>query len=261
MKKYKVYSVSDLGRCRQNNEDNFYTDSYYNADLTVHKFSHECIVDTSELVVAVFDGMGGADCGEQASLIAAKELADYTYDNAGLFNAEDAIIRMNRAVSECAKRLSNNMGSTVVMFVCVDDKAFVYNVGDSRAYLLRNGDLKQMSYDHTEENVCRQMYLDLGIEYNSALNGSKNILTQHLGIDSSEFIIEPYVSDCIETQDNDIFLLCSDGLTSMVDDPTIRSILEKDVLLKKKAELLIATANSAGGKDNITVTLLCVEEE
>ena len=132
------------------------------------------------------------------------------------------------------------MGSTVAALYIDKNTAVCCNLGDSRVYLLREGHLRQMSTE-------------------TARKGSiKHRLTQHLGIFSDEFVIEPFISENIELQDNDLFLLCSDGLTDMLGDKEIKEILEQELDPKSTSETLVNAALNNGGIDNVTALVIQV---
>lgn len=260
MKKYYVYSASHVGKIRRNNEDNFLTGNYYRKDLKENIFSYEHFFDNKGVnVIAVFDGMGGTQSGEKASLISVSCLYSYIQhvtEHKETFDAQYIIKKINQTVCKYAKELSNNMGSTLVMLVYENGFITSYNVGDSRAYLFRDKKLTQLSFDHTEENMFKQMQLECGLKCDVSKSGHKHILTQHLGIDESEFLLEPHISQKIQVKKDDLFLLCSDGLTNMVNDNDIVNIFEENTSIKCKVDKLIDKALEAGGKDNITVTIL-----
>lgn len=260
MKKYYVYSASDVGKIRKKNEDNFLTENYYRKDLNENVFSYECFLDGEKVnVMAVFDGMGGAQAGEVASFIAANCISAYLQhiaEDKETFDGKYIVRKVNQIVCKYAKELSNNMGSTLVMFILENNTITSYNVGDSRAYLFRDGHLTQLSFDHTEENMFKQLQIECGLKCDIINSGRKNVLTQHLGINESEFLLEPHISQKIQVQKNDLFLLCSDGLTSMVNDTEIESVLNTAISIKDKVKVLIDKALKSGGKDNITVSIL-----
>ena len=132
----------------------------------------------------------------------------------------------------------------------------ISNIGDSRAYLYRDGVLRQISVDHTEQSSMFRMQEQLGITKLIDIPNSRNTLTQHLGIQENEFILEPTESEMIRVQKKDIYLLCSDGLTGMLQDTEISDVLSMNMDLWNKKRILIEKAMQAGGKDNITVILI-----
>ena len=150
------------------------------------------------------------------------------------------------------------MGTTLALLYINDGKAIAYNIGDSRAYLFRKNKLIQLSEDHTQA----QRLVDMGLLKKSAAanHKDKHKLTQHLGIFPDELIIEPYKSQEINIKQNDIFLLCSDGLTDMLSDDDITVILSnKQEGIGTLAKRLISKALEKGGKDNVTIVLSKVD--
>ena len=252
-----ICAISNTGRIRKNNEDNFFVNGIYSKDYKINNFSFESNAELSTMsVVAVFDGMGGNHFGEEASATAAKSLLDYitaaNKENVE-FNGRMAIRRMNNSVCKVSRKLSARIGTTIVMGVINENILQVFNVGDSRAYLYRNGQLQQLSVDHNEATLYKQMNIE---QYSS---NAKNILTQHLGIEEEEFVLEPFISKKIMIENDDILLLCSDGLCGLVQDDVIADLLDDNIEktpLKEKAERLVEIALECGGNDNITVLLV-----
>ena len=250
---FNTIAISNVGKTRNNNEDNFYINGFYRKDYIQNNFFYEKTFDSNSiLALAVFDGMGGTQYGEEASGEAAKALDDYlnaiVNENVEL-NIEMLIRRINNRVCKAARNFSSNSGSTIVLALVEDNKLKVVNVGDSRAYLYRKETLKQLSVDHNEAELFKQLNITDKIE------NSKNILTQSLGIEEKDFVLEPAITETIELKTNDMVLLCSDGLSGFVEDKDILDILDGEYDTKEKAEKLVEKALKAGGKDNITVVL------
>ncbi len=251
--------VTHVGRVRSNNEDNYYLFGSYRYNTELQQYKEIKRVCLGQETVAVFDGMGGENAGEVASLIAAK-----VYSPCGREHMlEEMICQMKAAnekiCGEMRKSSVGRMGTTAVALYMDSNMAMCCNVGDSRCYLMRNGILRQLSVDHSE---ARQM-IEMGILSPEKARRSKSWhkLTQHLGIFPEEFVIEPYISEEIILQNGDIFLLCSDGLTDMVMDEEIQMILGKEQSAECMADELTQTALAYGGKDNITAMVLQVKEE
>ena len=258
---YKTALSVDKGHVRANNEDNVFYDGIFltpeNRDEGIHITAD---TDKDLLIYAVFDGMGGADFGEEASFIAAEVTKEYyaCFDNYN-FDYIDPLI--TQVIMEANQRIYNRMveigsgrmGATLAMVVICKGVVKVYNVGDSRVYLYRDGALRQISLD---DSFAQRLYRMGVISYEDALvHKDRNKLVQHLGIDKTELIIEPHVSEPIYLLNGDRILLCSDGLTDMVNDDGITMLLsEKDVGLC--AEALTCKALENGGRDNISVILI-----
>jgi PPM family protein phosphatase len=229
------FHASDLGRQRQGNEDNYFV----RAPLFV-----------------VADGMGGAQAGEVAS-----EMAVDSFD-AGLGNGSPAegLVRViqeaNRRIHERSRsdEQAAGMGTTCTAAYVGEEDVTIAHVGDSRAYLWRDGELTRLTRDHSlvGELVARGKLT----EEQAEAHPQRSVITRALGP-------EPDVVVDIETfaaRDGDVYLLCSDGLTSMIHEPGVRPVLERMTELDRTGRELIAAANEAGGRDNITVILFRLEE-
>jgi serine/threonine protein phosphatase PrpC len=228
---------SDLGRQRQGNEDSYY-------------------VRSPLFVVA--DGMGGAQAGEVASEIAVRQFERGLPDGrdpgealAGLIQAANA--RIHEQARSDAQHAG--MGTTTTAAYLTGDAVVVAHVGDSRCYLLRDGDLIRLTRDHSlvGELVARGKLT----EEQAESHPQRSVITRALGP-------EPNVEVDVEAfpaRAGDVFLLCSDGLTSMVHEPQLKELLaDRERPLEQIGRTLIAAANEAGGRDNITVILFRVEE-
>jgi protein phosphatase len=219
---------TDTGRQRQANEDSFFT---------------------SPSLFAVADGMGGAQAGEVASRIAAEafEPAERGAESPESYLrsiAEDA----NRQIHSIAQRDStrSGMGTTLTAALVEGDEVSIAHVGDSRAYVFREGELKMLTSDHSlVEELRRQGRLT---DEQAEDHPQRSIITRALGpeeavdVDTLTFSARP----------GDIFLLCSDGLTTMVKDGRITQILAEAENLDEAVDQLVRDANEAGGRDNIT---------
>ena len=256
------YALTHEGNVRGNNEDNFYLFGTYKKDVNEKRMTYTDTASCEDVLVAVYDGMGGEEAGEVASLTAAENTKPCTFDSIEK-NAVEQLISINDIVCEKIRDRGSRMGTTAVQLFFGGGKARCVNIGDSRAYLLRDGWLKQLSVDHSEG----QRMIDMGIKTPEEARKSKNWheLTQHIGIFPEEFGIEPYVGEEIELQKGDLFLLASDGLTDMLEDEQIKevimSLVEKGNGLKEAAEKLLENALANGGKDNTTIVLVRVNEE
>jgi serine/threonine protein phosphatase PrpC len=230
------FEKSDTGRQRRANEDHFYA----RAPLFV-----------------VADGMGGAQAGEVASGLAAETFAAGLPDEGSpLERLEARVLEANRRIHELSRadRDRAGMGTTLTAAYVDGDEVALAHVGDSRAYLLRDGELTQLTRDHTlVEELVRRGRLT---EEEAAEHPQRSIITRALGP-------EPEVEVDTFTQplrDEDVLLLCSDGLTSMVSEAHVAEILRDAPSLGGAARALVKAANDAGGRDNITVVLVRLEE-
>ncbi len=247
-----VFGTTDVGRKRQLNEDVF-------------------LVDDDLGVFLVADGMGGHAAGEVASRLAADEifrgfsgkssLSQETWPEHWDMNRSaaanlliDAVLSGHERVTRAVTRDQNlkGMGTTVVVAVhpAASRNLVVCHVGDSRAYRVRHNRLEILTADHSW--VHEQVAAGFLTEEAARTHPLKNVVTQALGGSA-----EPKV-DLLETElmNGDIYLLCSDGLNSMLTDDEIFSLLASDESLEVRAKTLIDAANDHGGNDNITVVLL-----
>lgn len=260
-KKYNACVVSNKGKIRNINEDNFFCDGYFNRDFDKREVIYKAeLSERVPFAVGVFDGMGGTQAGEAAAYIAVSLMSQYCQkiqERKETFDGNDLLNHMNQCILSEAKKRAKTMGCTAVILAFEPERIRIYNVGDSRAYSYQDHNLRQISVDHTVENSIRRIQNGIkGNEKGEWIKGTKHVLTQHLGIPEEEFIIEPAVSPVLEVKSGDIFLLSSDGLTDKVSEQKIASILDKSLKLNEKAGQLVQAAMDAGGEDNITVLLV-----
>lgn len=238
---YSAAAVSDRGRKRSTNEDAF----GYSIEQGVY---------------LVCDGMGGAAAGEVASSLAVDEvmrvLTDRAPDVPLSSLLEQAISDANQVIYSRAQANTklNGMGTTLVALVAEERRIQVLNVGDSRCYRLRGGNLEQISLDHSL--VDEQVRLGRMSMAEAARSPMRNVITRALGTQSR---VTPDIFD-LEADPGDLFLLCSDGLTRELTDGSIEQILSRDRTLEGLCGELVIAANQAGGGDNITCLLVRVGE-
>lgn len=238
----------DTGMVRKNNEDNFCFDGKFleaENDGLREPVTAERPVKNG-FYAAVFDGMGGENFGERASYAAARQMGRKKRTLAEFFLPEekylnDLAMELNDAVLKAQRELcTERMGSTMVSLCFSGRWVYTCNLGDSRAYRLRAGQLLRLSVDHVEERPGR---------------GTKKApLTRYLGIDPEEMRIEPHIARG-EVKRDDVYLLCSDGLTDMLTDPEISGIMAKANDAKACVQELIQAALAHGGRDNITAVV------
>jgi protein phosphatase len=160
----------------------------------------------------------------------------------------------NNRICEAAGELSaRRMGCTIALLCVLADGIRIYNVGDSRIYLFRRGKLKQLSEDHTP--AFRAVCMGLMTEEEAKRHPHRNKLTQYLGIAEEEMIAKPFRKS-VQTKRNDVVLLCSDGLTDMVENDAIAGILREADGPEEAVRALVSAALQNGGRDNICVILL-----
>ena len=237
--KLSSYSVTDIGRLRKLNQD--------------YVFTSEVPVGTLPDLFIVADGMGGHKAGEYASKCAVETMVSQinsSSERGSIRVISNAIREANRRVRNKAMSDDNyfGMGTTLVVATLDEDGLCVANVGDSRLYLISNGEIKQVTVDHS---LVEEMVQMGELERKSARNHpDKTIITRAVGV------MEEVDPDFFEVEDlvvGDTILMCSDGLSNMLEDTEIMGIVEGEGTLKEKANRLVAAANMNGGRDNITV--------
>jgi PPM family protein phosphatase len=226
---------SDLGRQRQGNEDNYF-------------------VQAPLFVVA--DGMGGAQAGEVASEMAVESFGDGLPSGTPAEGLVHIIEAANARIHERSRNEQQRagMGTTVTAAYVGEDSVTVAHVGDSRCYLWRDGELRRLTRDHSlvGELVARGKLT----EEQAESHPQRSVITRALG---PEPRVEVDVEE-FEARAGDVFLLCSDGLTAMVHEPKLKPLLVEKRPLEQVGRDLIAAANAAGGRDNITVILFRLED-
>jgi serine/threonine protein phosphatase PrpC len=229
------FHASDLGRQRQGNEDNYFV----RAPLFV-----------------VADGMGGAQAGEVASEIAVEAFDGGLPDGSPAEGLPKIIRDANRRIHDRSRsdEQHSGMGTTCTAAYVGEKDVTVAHVGDSRAYLWRSGDLVRLTRDHSlvGELVARGKLTEEQAEQHP----QRSVITRALGPEADvEVDVEVFGA-----RDGDVYLLCSDGLTSMIHEPGVKPVLERATSLEDAGRSLIAAANDAGGRDNITVILFRLED-
>ena len=252
-------ACTHTGRVRSNNEDNFYLAGRYRENVEQGEDAAVCRSYDRCFLAAVADGMGGEELGEEASLMAVQALKPCSFREIPS-EAEKAVRRGNDRICEEMKcRENRRMGSTLTALYIDEGRAVCCNVGDSRGYLLRDGELFQLSVDHNKAE--RMVKLGILTPEQAARHPSRHELTQHLGIFADEMVIEPAVSRPVALKDGDLFLLCSDGLTDMVSPEDMKAVLSEKILPQEMAERLVQLALAGGGRDNVTVIVLQIREK
>lgn len=243
---FEFFSATDTGRARNNNEDSV-------------------AVDTGSSLVVLADGMGGYNAGEVASNMATSfiltELGRWLTEASS--NATDADVRRamdicvdnaNRAIFNAANSNPQyaGMGTTLVVGVFREGRLLLGHVGDSRGYRMRAGVFTRITHDHS----LLQEQIDAGLitEEQAAFSSNKNLVTRAVGVEDT-VMLEAHQHDLLP---GDLVLLCSDGLSDMLDDERLGALLQSCESIETGARTLIAAANEAGGKDNIAVILVRV---
>jgi len=249
----EVAGKTDVGCVRANNEDNFGYDARYG-------------------IFVVCDGMGGQAAGEVASKMAVDEMLNYFRQNAeqatvpnGNSAAQpirnstalaEAIHRANHAIHQAARHENarSGMGTTIVAVLLHGNALTIANVGDSRIYLVRHGEIQQLTQDHSL--VMEQVRLGYLTREQAETSELQNVILRALG---SEEQVQPDVED-MPAINHDILLMTSDGLTRHVKDQEILRIVNEAASLDEACATLVQTAKDRGGEDNITCMLLKIVE-
>ncbi len=242
----KVVRQTDVGQIREHNED------AVASDLSIG-------------LVLLADGMGGYKAGEVASEIAALVIAAEVTESmqgkpriSASLMLQDAVKKTNAIIYEISQNEPQcaGMGTTLVVALYANNKVVVGHIGDSRMYRLRGETLMQLTEDHSM--VQEQINAGLITREQALVSTNKNLVTRALGVDP-EVVLELQEFD---VEVGDIYLLCSDGLSDLVQDDEIKNILlEMPSSLSQAANKLIQTANEYGGTDNISVVITAVKKE
>jgi PPM family protein phosphatase len=235
-----IRGSADMGRVRENMEDTF-------------------VVDEGRRLAIVADGMGGHNAGEVASRIGADTatavITGAATDKSPSDVLYDAIEAAHGAIKDASEqdRSRSGMGTTLVIAWMPDASGamWIAHVGDSRAYLLRDGELLQLTEDHT---VYNQEFLAGLLDPDPALRPPRSALTQAVG--ASEIVV-PDIAE-VPLRPGDRLLLCSDGLTDMVSDSGISSVVASAADAESAARELVEFAIKAGGVDNVTAVVIDV---
>jgi protein phosphatase len=241
---FEFYAVTDRGRIRSNNEDSV-------------------AVDESASLAVLADGMGGYNAGEVASGMATafirSELGRWLIEATPQVTDVDVRRAMDICVDNANRAIFNaansnpqytGMGTTLVVCVFRGSRLMLGHIGDSRAYRWRAGRLTQLTRDHS----LLQEQIDAGLitPEQAATSAHKNLVTRAVGVEDV-VLLETHLHAVLP---EDWYLMCSDGLSDMLDDDEIGALLAQHVTLDDAANALVVAANDAGGRDNIAVVLV-----
>lgn len=247
MNTLRSYSVTDKGKTREVNQDYI-----FNSDEPIGLLPNLYIVA---------DGMGGYNAGDYASRCCVEELVAEVQKKEQPTVISTLTAALRAANEKIARQAAENselsgMGTTLVAATVFPDKVYVMNVGDSRLYLMGR-ELKQITVDHSYvEEMVRKGELQ---RKDARIHPKKNVITRAVGV---ERVVEADFYEVIPETDTQFALLCSDGLTNMVEDEEIRHILSKYAKEPERAiHALAARANECGGKDNISAILIELKQD
>lgn len=237
----KTFSMTHIGQRRETNQD--------------YMFTSETAVGNLPNLFLVADGMGGHAAGDYASRFTVEKIVEYigaSGQREPVAVIKEAVMYANRLLMEVAYSdvSKAGMGTTIVAAVCEGDRLYTANVGDSRLYVINHERITQITRDHSlVEEMVRMGEMDRA---DAKVHPDKNIITRAIGV-LPEVSVD-FFETCLEP--GDTILMCSDGLTNMVEDADIKRIVlgQRDIV--EKAETLVSTANQNGGSDNITVVLI-----
>lgn len=256
-----VSAHSDVGRVRAQNEDRFLLADLTQGEVLSGDRVYEFELGPKGFVLAVADGMGGALGGEVASQMATelifgrlketwREDSDSDVESLRVYSRQ-AVEHANSMIHERSENEAelSGMGSTATVVCGVGDQIVVSQIGDSRAYLKRNGEARRLTRDQS----LTQRLLDLGriTPQQAAASTQRNVILQALGPSPTLEVVQ--TGEAI--QDGDVVMACSDGLCGVISDDDITVILDGTKDLREIGAALIKAANAKGGPDNITVVL------
>lgn len=236
----KTFSMTDIGRRRELNED--------------YMFTSETAVGNLPNLFLVADGMGGHKAGEYASQFTVETIVETIKsrkETEPVTIMKEAVTRANQLLMKEAQSDEQKvgMGTTIVVATIIENRLYVANVGDSRLYVV-NQEISQITRDHSlVEEMVRLGEMN---KEEAKSHPDRNIITRAIGA-GDELVIDFFE---VEIESGDTILMCTDGLTNMIEDEEIRRIVIGQRDIAEKAEKLIETANANGGKDNITVVVI-----
>ena len=236
----KTFSITDIGSVRKVNQD--------------YVFCYDNPVGQLSNLFLVADGMGGHQAGDYASRLCVETVANAVKNSrlrSPISILEAAIQEGNMAVFRDAEKEETlyGMGTTMVAATVIGREVYIANIGDSRAYLIRDG-IHQITEDHSlVEEMIRRGDLE---RKDAKSHPNKNVITRAIG--TSAIVQADFFE--LEVKEEDVLLLCTDGLTNMLDDEEILSIIKEKTNLEAAGNELVRAANANGGKDNIGIVLI-----
>ena len=237
----KTYSVTDVGLRRKINQD--------------YVFASDVPVGNLPNLYIVADGMGGHNAGDFASRFVVKKVREYiegSEDINPVSIMQEAIQNANTLLLEEAfqKAEQMGMGTTIVVTSVIGKDVYTANVGDSRMYIIDDDGIRQITQDHSlVEEMVRLGQITKEV---ARIHPDKNIITRAVG---AAITVQPDIFET-ELKQKSILLMCSDGLTNMVEDAQIQQIVTSNLSIEERACNLVNAANEHGGKDNIAVIII-----
>lgn len=251
------------GNRRSNNEDSFYLTGHMMPLRNMDRGGVFTVQRKGGVqLYAVCDGMGGINNGERASFQAVQALS-FFHEGIGDTVSDKQLLSLiphiSQAVRNQAEMEGEKSGTTLTLCVWEKDTMRCLHVGDSRIYWMRDGRLEQVGKDHSE--IQRLIDARIVTPEDARTDPRRHMILQYMGMDNSEGGLEPSLTEPIACKEGDWFLLCSDGLNDMVEDPYIEAVLQRSQTAKQAVEALTQLALQNGGVDNVTVMALRVIKE
>lgn len=245
--------ISHEGNIRKSNEDNYFLNGIIKENVFENRKREKEDRKGKRFVFSVCDGMGGEDYGEIASLCSVKAMKVFEKLDLSKQSLEQFLaIAKNTMKKQLTNDNTEECGTTITIIMFYKNIAYAVNLGDSRIYLFRKENLIPLSKDHTQA----QLMIEHGMLTLEEAKKHKtwHILTRYLGVKTEVFADDFYYQKPFKIEKEDIFLLCSDGLTDMLTERKLKECIQKDQNKKAEilAEALCKQALEAGGKDNIT---------
>lgn len=268
MLKIKTSVFSDIGQERNKNQDNLFWCGHYRSQNEVDfRFEDIATVDNPVQIYAISDGIGGMASGEIAARIAVSDLEALAYA-IDLSNVDEDVNLISDYLREKAIYMSKknslqdnpdmHMGATLSILVFRDDRAYLANIGDTAVYSLSSNGLKRISRNDSHAAKLRELgHISYEEESKHPL---KHALSNYLGMEYQKDKFSYYILKDIPLHNGDMFLLCSDGLSSFVEEDSIHKILSSSLRLHDKTRKLVDLALEKGSHDNISIILLEILE-
>ena len=247
---------SEIGHVRENNEDNFFCNGIFMSPSEREKPFFMNGTAEVPCVFAVFDGMGGHDLGELASLTAAETLSEHfgSVLKGSHEEIDSYVIDANRRLREIMRANNIMTGTTLAMVVAGENSFTAYNIGDSRIYKVNNGFLVRVSEDHTvEEEMILSGQLSPKREGTTMF---AHQLTRFLGMGESYGVPEPDIYALNDYEENRRAVICSDGLSGMLRHKEMSDIMKKAGTVSEAVNALVDAALEKGGNDNVTCIVM-----
>lgn len=255
--------ISNIGKVRNNNEDNYFLDGIFREDVLEHEKQEVLCKEGKKFVFSVCDGMGGEANGEIASLCAVKALQVLKEQTWSKKSQQEFLFTAKKNMEmwqQEKKQDKQKMGTAIAILLLENNTGYAVNLGDSRLYLFREKSLQCLSKDHTQAQLLVEHGLLKKEEARTHLGG--HVLTRFLGNDMELSVDDFYEMSPLKLKKDDIFLLCSDGLTDMLEDKSLEYYIKiwQKKPIKELAEALCQEALKTGGKDNITCLVVRIKK-